>query len=487
MKKRFVAGLMAVVILVGAVPPVAMAVTPADPLIASALYSFLLSAGYKLFRQGGIEDADLAAETLTSDIITLYGEFSQEAGTGYDWQSMGQGVSVSEGNFILSHSSALSAQAFADWLAAKNSGANSQTELIQGTSGGEGRPGEYTLSEQQLARLPCYQAGYWEMPVYTSQTPLETTRNENGYSYHYSIANNTNTVYLFIAQAPSGNRSLCFCSIGQFQVIIKRYKDGEPDSTPATTNNSSSRSVNNVIDPNDGTKFTFQYYEYPDNATFQQPIEINYYQYGGSIGEPRREMSYCILAGEKSAQVDLGALIGSLGPTIANLVHDLAQDQGLAVSVGAAQDADEETVVGIAVGDFALPDAETEIGAVATPVPVEGVTEPYPQPAVTDVDSLGLPDLGAALTSRFPFCIPWDFVNVYKSLNASAQCPVIDVDLFPASFKAKVGVQGDTSFTINFGDPKYSTFITLIHWGSLVGFVLALAFATKRLIWTTGG
>lgn len=484
MKKRLMAALMAAVVFLGAVPTVALAVTPADPLIASALYSFLLSAGYKLFRQGGIEDADLAAETLTNDVKTLYGEFAQEAGTGYDWESMGQGVSVSEGNFILNHSSALSAQAFADWLAAKNEGANSQQVLITGGSGGSVAPGSYEMTEQELQGLRNYGVT-WTTPIYTGVMPFETVADNPRDVYCYEVGEHTTNVYVFKMENVNGYKNLCFVSLEPFK--IHRYQKAAPNSGSMLGSQQYTlinESTNVVTRPNSGNNFVFYARDYADQHEMSPALPINYVS---STSFPITAMGYVILAGDAVTEPTLGDLIGALGPTIANVVHDLAQDQGLSISVGAAQNADEETVVGVVAGDFALPDAETEIGAVATPVPIEGVTEPYPQPAVTDVESLGLPDLGAALTSRFPFCIPWDFVNVYKSLNATAQCPIIDVDLFPAAFKSKIGVLGNTSFTINFGDPKYSTFITLIHWGSLVGFVLALALATKRLIWTTGG
>lgn len=280
-----------------------------------------------------------------------------------------------------------------------------------------------------------------------------------------------------------------FVSLGTFDVeqFTKTTQDGDYTLTQTVSSLAGTvTEAQGVQRPNDGSVFAYQYFLVPRT---KNGWEITSLANMNVLSTDSRQdmLSYVVLAGEGQQEVVQPEVGAVFGPTVSDLASGLEDTQGLAIDIGAGANAQEEDIVGTILGDYVVPDGATDIQAVATPIPIEGVEELYPQPAATDIESLGLPDLGAALTSRFPFCIPWDFVNVYKSLNATAQCPVIDVDLFPAAFKSKVGVQGDTSFTIDFGDPKYSTFITLIHWGSLVGFVLALAFATKRLIWTTGG
>lgn len=76
----------------------------------------------------------------------------------------------------------------------------------------------------------------------------------------------------------------------------------------------------------------------------------------------------------------------------------------------------------------------------------EAVVDP-PAGEITDVDNLGLPALGQALTSRFPFSIPWDFFRAVQLLAAPAKAPYFEVDFMKR-------------------------------------FCLMLAGATKRLIWT---
>lgn len=65
---------------------------------------------------------------------------------------------------------------------------------------------------------------------------------------------------------------------------------------------------------------------------------------------------------------------------------------------------------------------------------IDTPVQPYP-----DIDGLGLPELGAALVSRFPFCIPWDFVDTVRLLNAEPVAPDIAVDLFPLLSRVKLG------------------------------------------------
>lgn len=202
---------------------------------------------------------------------------------------------------------------------------------------------------------------------------------------------------------------------------------------------------------------------------------------------PSTEMCYVALAGDLvGSRFDLFATVGM---TVSDKVRDLLDGQSLAIDIGASAGADDEEIIGAAALGYSVP-ATSEVvpSAVATPVPIAGVEELYPQAqAASDVDSLGLPALGQVLTSRFPFCIPWDVVYLYQSLNAQPQRPVIDIDILPASFKQKIGITQNTSFTFDLGDPKFSLALKIIRWSTLFGFVLVLALTTKKLIWTTGG
>ena len=110
--------------------------------------------------------------------------------------------------------------------------------------------------------------------------------------------------------------------------------------------------------------------------------------------------------------------------------------------------------------------------------------EPIDPPAgeITDVDDLGLPALRQALTSRFPFSIPWDFFRAVQLLAAPAKAPRFEVD-FMQPIEHRVGHwQGETKIVLDFSE--YAIIGQVCRWTSTIGFCLMLAGATKRLIWT---
>ena len=90
-----------------------------------------------------------------------------------------------------------------------------------------------------------------------------------------------------------------------------------------------------------------------------------------------------------------------------------------------------------------------------------------PDPPVVPVVPSGLDKLGAALTSRFPFSIPWD---VYKGVTLLAAPPKVG------------GWKGSTKIVLDFSE--YEIIGQVCRWTSTIGFCLMLASGTKRLIWT---
>ena len=142
-----------------------------------------------------------------------------------------------------------------------------------------------------------------------------------------------------------------------------------------------------------------------------------------------------------------------------------------------------------------LPDLIAGAATAPKPTPMEDPEaqpepdpDPDPDPApeepgdseLPDLDDLGLPDLGAALTTRFPFSIPWDVVRGIKLLAAPAEAPRWEVD-FLAPIAGRVGGwKGSTKIVIDMGE--YPIIGQLSRW--TIGFCLVLASGTKRLIWT---
>lgn len=110
--------------------------------------------------------------------------------------------------------------------------------------------------------------------------------------------------------------------------------------------------------------------------------------------------------------------------------------------------------------------------------------EPIDPPAgeIADVDDLGLPALGQALTSRFPFSIPWDFFRAVQLLAAPAKAPYFEVDFMEPLADEVGGWKGSTKVVLDFSE--YAIIGQISRWTSTIGFCLMLAGATKRLIWT---
>ena len=109
-------------------------------------------------------------------------------------------------------------------------------------------------------------------------------------------------------------------------------------------------------------------------------------------------------------------------------------------------------------------------------------TPEQPDEEKPDLNGLGLPALGAALVTRFPFSIPWDVVKGIKLLAAPAEAPRWEVD-FLAPIAGRVGGwKGSTKVVIDMGE--YPIIGQVCRWTSMIGFCLILASGTKKLIWT---
>ena len=109
-------------------------------------------------------------------------------------------------------------------------------------------------------------------------------------------------------------------------------------------------------------------------------------------------------------------------------------------------------------------------------------TPEQPDEEKPDLNGLGLPALGAALVTRFPFSIPWDVVKGIKLVSAPAEAPRWEVD-FLAPISGRVGGwKGSTKVVIDMG--QYEIIGQVCRWTSMIGFCLILASGTKKLIWT---
>lgn len=174
---------------------------------------------------------------------------------------------------------------------------------------------------------------------------------------------------------------------------------------------------------------------------------------------------------------DVGtALSIDRAPSMSYIPDGIAAEQGIALDVGAAATMDLDLVLQ-GVLDDVLAGELTSTMEVAG----EAVVDP-PAEDLPDVDGLGLHALGQALTSRFPFSIPWDFFRAVQLLAAPAKAPYFEVDFMEPLADDVGGWQGDTTVVLDFSE--YAIIGQISRWTSTIGFCLMLAGATKRLIWT---
>lgn len=105
-----------------------------------------------------------------------------------------------------------------------------------------------------------------------------------------------------------------------------------------------------------------------------------------------------------------------------------------------------------------------------------------PEEPVVPLPPEGLDELGAALTSRFPFSIPWDVYKGVQLLAAPAKAPYFEVDFLAPIAHRVGGWKGSTKIVLDFAE--YEIIGQVSRWASIIGFCLMLASGTKRLIWT---
>lgn len=94
-----------------------------------------------------------------------------------------------------------------------------------------------------------------------------------------------------------------------------------------------------------------------------------------------------------------------------------------------------------------------------------------------DLGKINLSGLGALLTTRFPFSIPWDLGRIFGLFVADPEPPRWEFDLIPID--ALSGV--DTTITLDLGD--YPIVGQISRWFCIIDLCIGLCYVTKRLIW----
>lgn len=155
----------------------------------------------------------------------------------------------------------------------------------------------------------------------------------------------------------------------------------------------------------------------------------------------------------------------------------LEEGQSIALDVGATQSMEIQDILqgildAILAGELS---ASAEV--------VDEAVEPVePDPPVVPVVPEGLDKLGAALTSRFPFSIPWDVYKGVTLLAAPPKAPYFEVDFMAPIADRVGGWKGSTKIVLDMSE--YEIIGQVCRWTSTIGFCLMLASGTKRLIWT---
>lgn len=186
---------------------------------------------------------------------------------------------------------------------------------------------------------------------------------------------------------------------------------------------------------------------------------------------------YCPIGNIWSADESLSLDVSDTMQQVLDRLTALEEGQSIALDVGATQSMEIQEILqgildAILAGDLA---ASAEI--------VDEAVEPEePDPPVVPVVPSGLDKLGAALTSRFPFSIPWDVYRGVTLLAAPPKAPYFEVDFMAPIADRVGGWKGSTKIVLDFSE--YEIIGQVCRWTSTIGFCLMLASGTKRLIWT---
>lgn len=150
----------------------------------------------------------------------------------------------------------------------------------------------------------------------------------------------------------------------------------------------------------------------------------------------------------------------------ADAVTDLPLEEDGSLTVSIPQDLPVDDTTSLPVTD-SLAQGDVIAGTVDPPVP----PDPPTPPAVDGLDGFKLPEL---ITTKFPFCIPFDVLRTVQMLSAPAETPVFKIP-FKADF---IGV--DEEITIDFS--QFDTLAAIMRWMLSALFLLGLIMATRNLI-----
>lgn len=112
---------------------------------------------------------------------------------------------------------------------------------------------------------------------------------------------------------------------------------------------------------------------------------------------------------------------------------------------------------------------DPDFAPLPTPVPT-----PVPSPEIEDIEDLGLPTLGDAIFSKFPFSLPKDVGRIFNLLHAEPVTPYWQVDLTGDALGIPSNFEVDLA--------EYEILGQITRWFSVISYCLFLILITRGMI-----
>lgn len=439
--------------------PEAQAIVPIG-LVQSALASYVTSAGYKMWSENG------GGELMVDALSTLYQSWldSTDPVGALTLGQMSENDYVyldNSGQIVIRKAAADLFQQFSDWIQTEYSvsvGSDTPTEVVRPSGG------SLTAVNDQYGTADS--SNYFYYDFYNS--PIQLSHNSctlvasSGYTRNLIVSSGDAFAVVLVGstwfRGPILVSNSSFGISGPFADLTVRSSTSKSGVTFYYSSQTNDRVSN--FGSSDCTNYVSDSLQ--DADLIRVASDIFTFVYGGQV-------------------VSTGG-VAALGVTLAQAVADVVgqakEDDAVVIGVGASAGATAQDIADMVAQGVKAQTLNPSVSITAEAV-IDTPVQPYP-----DIDGLGLPTLGAALVDRFPFCIPWDFVDTVKLLSADPQPINIKVDLIPQRIKTSVGITSDTSFDIDLSGEQYAKIGVFCRWGSLITFCFGLFLLTKRLVWT---
>lgn len=463
MKKRVIAAAMAFAIIAVTIFPLkASAVGPAVGLIESAFASYAVSSGYRFTSEEMDDNIFLGMfKEIYDDFITVSSALGETIRSWDDYTENDVYID-NNGQIVIGYGVAQDWNGALEWIQSRYNiveGETTETEIIATTPGAFIFPEYQATGTVQIQEIGTgigfvdFCLGLNPVNITFSSTARQTLEN--------FVSNNTGKIlFVYMRREP-------YTSTSNGGLMVRAVS--VPNNGVMTLGGSyySEYVVAGNCVPVGSNEFRVDSMSNASSnfAVFQGVFPNNkYITYSG------------LWVTQETAVEGLNAYI----PTaITDVAGTATEDDSIVIGVGAVSGATTDSISDIVADGIRAGTLDPIVSITATDV-IDTPVQPYP-----DVDGLGLPSLGAALVSRFPFCIPWDFVSTVQVLNAEPQAPYFQFDIMPSRVRNYVGITGSTNVTIDLSGQEYSKIGEICRWGSLIGFCFGLALLTKRMIWTS--